>query len=106
MLFNPSAFSTLGTVVSVPIIPNPHIDTLKLVCSALNAITYQWYDNNVAVTGATDSVYTIYADSTFYSIKHVIYCLVNGSVKSGEWKFQFQGIINRKITIGPNLKIY
>lgn len=64
------------------------IDTLRLVCSAENALTYQWYDNNVAVSGATDSVYTIYADSTFYSIKHVIYCLVNGSVKSPEWKFQ------------------
>lgn len=64
------------------------IDTLRLVCSAENALTYQWYDNNVPVTGATDSVYTIYAGSTFYSIKHVIYCLVNGSVRSGEWKFQ------------------
>lgn len=61
------------------------IDTLRLVCSAENALTYQWYDNNVAVTGATDSVYTIYADSTFYSIKHVIYCLVNGSVISDSW---------------------
>lgn len=88
MLFNPSAFSTLSTIDLIAPTPNPHIDTLKLVCSAENALTYQWYDNNVAVSGATDSVYTIYADSTFYSIKHVIYCLVNGSVKYGNWVFQ------------------
>ncbi len=83
-----NTFLTLGTPQSATsITPNPHTDTLKLVCSAENALTYQWYDNNVAVTGATDSVYTIYADSAFYSIKHVIYCLVNGSVKSGEWRY-------------------
>lgn len=106
MLFNSSTFSTLGTPIAIDVSAEMGIDTLRLVCSAENALTYQWYDNNVAVIGATDSVYTIYADSTFYSIKHVIYCLVNGTVKSGEWKFQTPGIINRKITIGPNLKIY
>lgn len=97
----------LVSVVFSQIVFRQSTDTLKLVCrNNQNVESWQWYYNNVAVSGASDSVYTIYADSAFYSIKHVIYCLVNGSVKSGEWKFQFPGIINRKITIGPNLKIY
>ncbi len=74
-------------------------DTLKLVCSAENALTYQWYDNNVAVTGATDSVYTIYADSAFYSIKHVIYCLTSnssGSLHYGDWTIKNKQIAFRR----------
>lgn len=75
-------------IISNIVTPNPHIDTLKLVCSAENALTYQWYQNDTVKVGATDSVLVIYADSLFYSKKQVFYCLVNGSVKSGEWRFQ------------------
>jgi hypothetical protein len=61
------------------------IDTLTFTCSAEGAITYQWYLDGAEIVGETDSVLVIYADSTFYSIKHVIYCLVNGSVVSDSW---------------------
>jgi len=83
-----STFWTLGTPVPV--------DTLKLVTSPTNYDSLRWFDNNVA-TDSTDSTYTIYADSAFYAVKHVIYCMAynaGGATKSGEWVFN-GGTINR-----------
>jgi hypothetical protein len=78
------------TSIPMPTITNS-ADTLKLVCSATNATGYQWYQNSALLSGETDSVLIIIADSAFYSSKKVIYCMVSngaGSVKSGEWTFQ------------------
>ncbi len=96
MLFSPSTFSTLGTVLATEFSGEMGIDTLRLVCSAENAFTYQWYQNDTVKVGATDSVLTILADSLFYSKKQVIYCLVNGTIKSSQWIFWLDLANNRR----------
>lgn len=95
MLFTPDNFSTLGAVTSVPVTPNPHTDTLKFVCSATGATSYQWYIADTVVTGETDSVITILADSAFYASKPTVYCLVNDEIKSGSWSLS--QIINNSL---------
>jgi len=79
-----NTFWTLGTPVL--------LDTITLTCTASGYDSLRWFNNNVA-TDSTDSTYTIYADSAFYAVKHVIYCMaynVGGSTKSGEWVFNAQ----------------
>jgi hypothetical protein len=77
--------------VTTPILQQAS-DTLILVVSSMfGGVTYQWYQNTVALSGKTDSTLTIIADSAFYSSKKVIYCMVTngaGSVNSIEWIFQ------------------
>ncbi len=83
----------------IDLVPNPHTDTLKFVCSATNAITYQWYIADTAVTGETDSVITIYADSAFYASKPTVYCVVSNGINTFigfSWTF-VQSIWNRLI---------
>ena len=83
--------SYLFTLAQSPVVTfNQSADTLKLVCSATNALTYQWYQNDTANVGKTDSVLTIIADSAFYASKNVIYCMINGTTKSNEWIFYAQ----------------
>ena len=85
-----STFWTLGTPVPV--------DTITLTCTASGYDSLRWFDNNVA-TYSTDSTYTIYADSAFYAVKHVIYCIAynsGGSVKSGEWVFGIWGTLQSR----------
>lgn len=66
-------------------------DTLKLVCrNNQNVESWQWYKNNVAISGATDSVLSVVVDSTSV-IKSVYYCqITNGSntKKVGDWTIE------------------
>ena len=94
MLFSPTTFFTLGTPALNQVSGSTGTDTLRLVCSAENALTYQWYQNDTIKVGQTDSVLTIYADSLFYSKKQVIYCLVNGTEKSMTWTFDLIDMLN------------
>lgn len=90
MLFNQSSFLTLGTPALNQVIGNAGIDTIVLTCSAENADSYQWYLDNAPIDGATDSTLIVIADSTFYSTKHEIYCLVTNeyvSVICGTWRY-------------------
>ena len=93
-----STFWTLGAVTIVPVTPNQHIDALQFVCSATGATSYQWYIADTAVTGETDSVITILADSAFYASKPTVYCLVSNGVESFigfTWAFSGEVSISR-----------
>jgi hypothetical protein len=66
-------------------------DTLKLVCSNnQNVDSWQWYKNNVAISGATDSVLSVVVDSTS-ATKSVYYCEISNGVenkKVGDWTIE------------------
>lgn len=66
-------------------------DTLKLVCqNNQNVKSWQWYKNNVAISGATDSVLSVVVDSTSV-IKSVYYCEISNGAenkKVGDWTIE------------------
>lgn len=66
-------------------------DTLKLVCSNnQNVESWQWYINNVAISGATDSVLFVVVDSTS-ATKSVYYCEISHRTKNkkvGDWTIE------------------
>lgn len=90
------------TMPTPPIIIYESIDTLKLSVHSTNADSYQWYQNDTAISGATDSILVLDADSAFYATRKRVYCTITngaGSAKIGYWYFNKNGnnrIINRK----------
>jgi predicted RND superfamily exporter protein len=66
-------------------------DTLKLVCrNNQNVESWQWYKNNIAISGATDSVLFVVVDSTS-ATKSVYYCQISNGVenkKVGDWTIE------------------
>lgn len=66
-------------------------DTLKLVCSNnQNVESWQWYQNNIAISGATDSVLSVVVDSTS-ATKSVYYCEISNGIenkKVGDWTIE------------------
>lgn len=66
-------------------------DTLKLVCSNnQNVESWQWYQNNIAISGATDSVLPVIVDSTS-ATKSVYYCEISNGAenkKVGDWTIE------------------
>lgn len=69
-------------------------DTLKLVCSVNNADSLQWYRSGVAISGETDSVLTVLADSAAYKNKYVYKCRTSNTVDTlwyGDWVLGMSG---------------
>jgi hypothetical protein len=81
------------TVVSA-LVKRQSTDTLKLLCSVNNATAYQWYRSGSAISGATDSVLKIPADSAIYKGKFTYHCQASNSVSSlhyGDWTLGVSG---------------
>ena len=81
---------------------NQSVDTLNLVCANnVNVQSWQWYKDNVAINGATDSVLQVIVDSTS-AAKSVYYCkITNGSdsKKVGDWTIERKSngrVVSRK----------
>lgn len=69
-------------------------DTLKLKCSVNNADSLRWFRSGSAITGATDSVLRVLADSTAYKNKYVYHCQAYnsaGSLHYGDWTLGVSG---------------
>ncbi len=93
---------TVTLTVNPVVTFNQSVDTLNLVCANnVNVQSWQWYKDNVAINGATDSVLQVIVDSTS-AAKSVYYCkITNGSnsKKVGDWTIERKSngrVVSRK----------
>jgi hypothetical protein len=83
--------ASVSMVSAQTVVFRQSVDTLKLVCSNnQNVESWQWYKNNVAILGATDSVLLVINDSTS-ATKSVYYCEISMGTenkKVGDWTIE------------------